>query len=222
MSRRRDARGGHRLLVDARHPRRGQQRPRRRGVRGRQRLHPRRRVGRRRRRPRPASSTRSPRSSPCPVPPRLAPTSADLAAAAAVMPPDIERVLLNPDRTATQINLRLAPASLDERAVLVKELEGDLEARIAELDLAEDSILRVGLQRRRATDPCRPGRARRRRRRPAREPVGQPGRAHLPRARAGRAVAPDPLPQPGPGAARARPDRPRRRARPRSWSARSG
>lgn len=75
----------------------------------------------------------------------LAPTSADLVAAAAAMPPDIERVLLNPDRTATQLNLRLAPAGLDERAVLVERLETDLESRIAALDLPADSLLRVGL-----------------------------------------------------------------------------
>ncbi len=75
----------------------------------------------------------------------LAPTSADLVATAEVMPPDIERVLLNPDRTATQINLRLAPAGLDERAVLVDRLENDLESRIAALELEDDSLLRVGL-----------------------------------------------------------------------------
>lgn len=76
----------------------------------------------------------------------LAPTSADLAAAVEVLPPDIERVLVSPDRTATQINLRLAGASLEERAVLVEELEQDLDARIAELDLPADSILRTGLE----------------------------------------------------------------------------
>jgi uncharacterized protein len=75
----------------------------------------------------------------------LAPRSEDLAAAAEILPPDIERVLLNPDRTATQINLRLAPASLDERAVLVESLEEDLDARIAALDLPDDSVLRTGL-----------------------------------------------------------------------------
>ncbi len=75
----------------------------------------------------------------------LVPTSADLQAAADLLPPDIERVLLSPDRTATQINLRLAPASLAERAVLVEALENDLDARIAALDLPDDSILRTGL-----------------------------------------------------------------------------
>ena len=71
----------------------------------------------------------------------LPPTSADLQRAADALPEDIERVLLAEDRTATQVNLRLAPASLDERAVLVRQLEQDLEQRIAALDLPEDSIL---------------------------------------------------------------------------------
>ena len=71
----------------------------------------------------------------------VAPSSADLAAAAEVMPEDVEKLLLSPDRTRTQLNLRLAPASLDERAVLVRQLEDDLDDRIAELDPAEDSVL---------------------------------------------------------------------------------
>ncbi len=75
----------------------------------------------------------------------LAPTSADLVAAAEAMSPDIERVLLNPDQTATQLNLRLAPAGLDERSILVDRLKSDLEARIDALDLPDDSLLRVGL-----------------------------------------------------------------------------
>lgn len=54
---------------------------------------------------------------------RVPPTSADLVAAAGVLPPDIERVLLTEDRTRTQLNLRLAEAGLEERAVLVRELE---------------------------------------------------------------------------------------------------
>lgn len=76
----------------------------------------------------------------------LAPTSEDLAAATEVMPPDVEALLLNDDRTATQVNLRLAPASLDERAVLVEQLEEDLNERISELDLPQDSILLTDLQ----------------------------------------------------------------------------
>ena len=71
----------------------------------------------------------------------LAPTSADLVAGAAVLPPDIERVLLTDDGTTTQVNLRLAPASLEERAELVDELEADLDRRIDNMDLPEDSIL---------------------------------------------------------------------------------
>lgn len=71
----------------------------------------------------------------------LAPTSADAAAAAAVMPDDIRKVLLAQDGTATQVNLRLAPGSLEDRAELVEVLEADLAERLAALDLPEDSIL---------------------------------------------------------------------------------
>lgn len=71
----------------------------------------------------------------------LAPTPADLQAAAEVMPEDIERLLLSEDRTATHVNLRLAPGSLEDRAELVEQLEADLDQRIAEMDLPEDSIL---------------------------------------------------------------------------------
>lgn len=83
----------------------------------------------------------------------LAPTSADLQAATEVLPEDIQKALLNADLTATQINLRLAPASLDERAVLVSELEADLDERIAALDLPEDSVLLVDLEE--GTPPVR-------------------------------------------------------------------
>ncbi len=75
----------------------------------------------------------------------LPPTSADVVAAAAVMPDDIRKVLLVDENTATQVNLRLAPASLADRAELVELLEADLERRIDELDLPEDSILLEGL-----------------------------------------------------------------------------
>jgi hydrophobe/amphiphile efflux-3 (HAE3) family protein len=75
----------------------------------------------------------------------IPPTSADVAAAAAVMPEDIRKVLLADDGTATQVNLRLAPASLEERAELVELLEADLEQRIDALELPEDSILLEGL-----------------------------------------------------------------------------
>ncbi len=75
----------------------------------------------------------------------LPPTSEDLVATAAVAPEDISRALLVSDGTVTQVNLRLAPASLDQRAVTVEELEEDLETRISALDLSSDSILREGL-----------------------------------------------------------------------------
>ncbi|MGI9577031.1 MAG: efflux RND transporter permease subunit [Microthrixaceae bacterium] len=76
----------------------------------------------------------------------LPPTSEDLAAAAEVMPPDVKAALLSDDLTATQVNLRLAPASLEERAELVSRLEADLDERIAALDLPEDSILLTGIE----------------------------------------------------------------------------
>ncbi len=75
----------------------------------------------------------------------LPPTSEDVAAVSEVMPPDVEAVLLNDDRTTTQVNLRLAPASLEERAELVERLEADLNERIDELELPEDSILLTGI-----------------------------------------------------------------------------
>lgn len=75
----------------------------------------------------------------------IAPTGADLQAAADVLPPDIEAALLSADRTATQVNLRLAPATLEERAVLVRDLEAELAERIAALDLPADSVLLQGL-----------------------------------------------------------------------------
>lgn len=74
----------------------------------------------------------------------LAPTSADLEAAEAVMPPDVRTALLNADLTATQVNLRLAPASLDERAIIVQELEADLAARIAAIEVPAESVLDDG------------------------------------------------------------------------------
>ncbi len=75
----------------------------------------------------------------------LTPTPQDMEAAAAVMPPAIARALVSPDTTATQVNLRLGQASLEERAVLVAELEADLQDRIAKADLPADSILLQGL-----------------------------------------------------------------------------
>jgi uncharacterized protein len=76
----------------------------------------------------------------------LPPTSEDIIASVEVMSPDIAKALLGtpepgPAPTATQINFRIANASLEERAVLVRELEADLDARIAALDLPADSVL---------------------------------------------------------------------------------
>lgn len=86
----------------------------------------------------------------------LAPTEQDIYEAAAVMPPDVREALVsyvggdvnntpnNPDDdvpTAMQLNLRLVPASLDERAVLVEELRNDLQDRIDALDIPTTSIL---------------------------------------------------------------------------------
>ncbi len=51
------------------------------------------------------------------------------------MPPDVRTALLVDSGTATQVNLRLAPASLDERAVIVEELEADLQQRIDALEI---------------------------------------------------------------------------------------
>lgn len=76
----------------------------------------------------------------------LPPTSADLVAAAEAMPPDIHELLLTEDRTAAQVNLRLGPSSLEERAELVEDLEADLDRRIAGMDVPEDSILLQDLE----------------------------------------------------------------------------
>ena len=80
----------------------------------------------------------------------IAPTEEDIvgaAAAAAERTPDIARALALADETATQINLRLGPASLEQRAVLVGELKADLDQRIAALadSLDADSILLTDL-----------------------------------------------------------------------------
>ena len=71
------------------------------------------------------------------------------------MPEDIQKALLRApdDPTGTQLNLRLAPASLEERAVLVRELEADLQSRIDALDLPADSVLLVDLPE--GQDPVR-------------------------------------------------------------------
>jgi hypothetical protein len=85
----------------------------------------------------------------------IAPTSADVLASVDEMPEAIQRALLRApdDPTATQVNLRLAPASLEDRAVLVDELEADLQGRIDALDLPADSVLLVDLPE--GQDPVR-------------------------------------------------------------------
>ncbi len=75
----------------------------------------------------------------------IPPTSDDIVAAAAVMPDDISRLLVSPDLTSAQVNLRLAPSSLEDRAVLVDSLREDLAVKIAALDIEADSILRTDL-----------------------------------------------------------------------------
>ena len=70
----------------------------------------------------------------------LPPTAADLQAAEAVMPDDIRKALLVDDLTATQVNLRIAPSSLEERRDIVAELEADLQARIDALVLPDESV----------------------------------------------------------------------------------
>jgi uncharacterized protein len=62
-----------------------------------------------------------------------------------VMPLAIAQALVNSDATATQVNLRLAPANLEQRAVLVEDLEADLAARIDALDPDADSVLLADL-----------------------------------------------------------------------------
>ena len=81
---------------------------------------------------------------------RVVPTEQEIVEAAQNMHdsvPAIERALVNDDHTATQINLRLAPASLEQRAELVAELEADLDRRIDALtgSIDAESILLVDL-----------------------------------------------------------------------------
>ena len=98
----------------------------------------------------------------------VSPTSVDIEASISQMPPAVKSALypgqypggwddVNPDEavdpTSTQVNLRLAPASLEQRSVLVDELEADLQARIDALDLPADSILLVDLPE--GQDPVR-------------------------------------------------------------------
>ena len=85
---------------------------------------------------------------------KISPTERDIYEAAAVMPDDIRNALVHyedvnntPDiptddvATATQVNLRLAPASLEERAVLVASLREDLKDRIEALEIGDTSVL---------------------------------------------------------------------------------
>lgn len=76
----------------------------------------------------------------------LVPTPGGLQAIYDVAPPDIQRVLLRPDHTATQVNLNLGPASLEQQAVFVKSIEADLDTRLAAINYPKDSVLTVGLQ----------------------------------------------------------------------------
>ena len=50
--------------------------------------------------------------------------------AAETVVPDIRRILISDDQQSAQLNLRLGPSSLEERAVLVDELTESLEERI--------------------------------------------------------------------------------------------
>ena len=76
----------------------------------------------------------------------VAPTAADVRALVDVLPADIAKALVSDSGTATQINLRLAPSSLEDRAVLVAELEADLADRLDALPLDERSPLLEGLE----------------------------------------------------------------------------
>ncbi|MEZ5297844.1 MAG: hypothetical protein R2697_16685 [Ilumatobacteraceae bacterium] len=62
----------------------------------------------------------------------IPPTAQEIEAAAEVAPDDIRRALVNADATAAQVNLRLAAPS-PRNAVLVEDLQEDLDARIAAL-----------------------------------------------------------------------------------------
>ena len=88
----------------------------------------------------------------------IAPTPADIEASVLQMPPAIETALLPADvdltaPTSTQLNLRLAPDGLEDRAQLVEELEADLQARIDALELPADSVLLTDLPE--GQDPVR-------------------------------------------------------------------
>jgi predicted RND superfamily exporter protein len=91
----------------------------------------------------------------------IPPTSADVVAAVRVMSDDVALALMGVDAeraravvesedpreafTQTQVNLRIAPSSLEQRAVLVADLEANLDRRIAALEIPADSVLLVDL-----------------------------------------------------------------------------
>ena len=87
----------------------------------------------------------------------IAPASADIIAADEAMPDDVAYALVGEDPTdpptQTQLNLRLAPSSLEERAVYVDQLQDRLDERIEALDLDPDSVLLVDLPE--GQDPVR-------------------------------------------------------------------
>lgn len=83
----------------------------------------------------------------------IPPSAQEIEAAAEVAPDDIRSALVNEDATAAQVNLRLGASSLEERAELVEELQADLDALIADLDVPADSILLVELPE--GQDPVR-------------------------------------------------------------------
>ena len=86
----------------------------------------------------------------------MTPLPEEMIAAADAMPPDIAKALLAPDSTATQVNLRLAQASLEERADLVDELQADLDARIEALEITDTSSpLLLGIDSANAIEPVR-------------------------------------------------------------------
>ncbi len=58
----------------------------------------------------------------------LPPSGADVEAAYAVAPPDIQEALVNPEAGALNLVFRTGPGSLDERAVYVNEIRDELDA----------------------------------------------------------------------------------------------
>ena len=121
------------------------------------------------------------------------PTGEQVQAAYDVAPKDIQLSTANPEAGALNLVFRTGPSGLDERAVVVREIRKTTDAARGHPRHA------VG--------------ARGRRRRPARQPRGQPDPAHLPRDPVRVPVPRDPAAQHRPGAAVARPGAHRRRRR---------